>query len=108
MKTILGILSLICVLPSRADNIVVYKQDVLVTKTGAGAITKTKRTGWAVFDETWHSLAFVLLDTQRRTFTVEEESYDINNLPVGGGQYYTMIYIQSGQFFQMFAKETLI
>jgi hypothetical protein len=70
MKTTCSILALCWVLSARAD-IIVYKNAVSVTRTGAGVLVKLKITGWTVFDTQTTNLTTILADPVARTFSVE-------------------------------------
>src|SRR5258706_529152 len=96
MKTICSILVLCWALSARAD-IILYKNAVTVTRTGAGTLTKLKITGWTVIDPQTSDLTSILADPVAHTFSVETPTnYEITNLSSSGGKGVSVIAIYSG------------
>lgn len=101
MKNCWVVFFLLFVIRAQADDIAVYKFNIVTTATGDGAITKTRRMGWAVFDRTFGALTLVKLNPTTRRFTFEEVSNVQSTLPVGSEKSYSLIYFQSGEFFHL-------
>ena len=96
MKAIYLILVLCCALSARAD-VIVYKNAITVTRTGAGTLARLKITGWTVIDAQTTNLTTILADPVARTFSVESPTdYEIPTLNSAGGKSVSVIAIYSG------------
>lgn len=112
MKTILFLFAAFFGLPALQAELVIYKHNISITRTGGGATTKSKTTGWTLLDsinapET-NALAIVAVDDVRRTFIVEKpvttNDFEIQSLDAGTAKTYTVLAIYGGGFRGMTIK----
>lgn len=112
MKTILFLIAAFCFLSPVQADILIYKQNIGITRTGGGDISKSKTTGWTLLDpinapET-NAMAIVAVDAALRTFIVEKpgstNDFEIQTLNAGTAKTYTVLALYGGGFRGMTMK----
>jgi hypothetical protein len=106
MKFIYSVLVLCWALSARAD-IILYKNAVTVTRTGAGTAKKFKITGWTIIDGQTGDLTTVLADPVAHTFSHETPSdYEMPTVSAAGGKSLSVIALYGGTIKGSYIKGT--
>lgn len=84
------------------DNSIIYKQNLIRTRRGAGSVTRTRFIGWIIFNPT--NIALIGADVLGRRFKIEQVGSQIDVIAGRAAKSYTILRITSGELTGLIAK----
>lgn len=102
MKKILSLLILLSIFTAQADEIVFYKQNFVVKRTGGGTVIRTRLKGWTLVSTGAETI--VKADPARLQFTVEQPTFYHGAVAAERGKVSSVFVIGSGELAGWTAK----